>query len=140
LRRGVFACALLAGCFVHPPTEREQLRDQMRAYHDNMRWRRYGEAASYLPQPRRKRFLEQVDDLKDDVEISDYELLSVANQGQDRVQVRVAFDWQSKRTGLLRRTEVDEVWVRVGEAWMLSEMHHRKGEPVPFLDGSSGEK
>jgi len=131
---------LCVGCVAPSATERDQLRDQVRGYHDDMRWRRYGEAAQYLPQPRRKRFLEQVDDLKDDLEIADYELVSVTTKAEGRVQVRVAFDWESKRTGLLRRTEVVEVWVRAAGSWMLAESHHAKGEKLPFLDGDSGEK
>jgi hypothetical protein len=129
------ALLVFAGCFVPPPNEKESLRDQVRSYHDALRWRRFAEAATFLPPDRRGRFLERVDGIKDDIEVSDYEVQSTApSAATGTIEVRIAIEWQSKRTGLLRKTELRESWRRVKDGWLLAESRHASGDHLPVLE------
>src|SRR5262249_17489391 len=129
----VLALLLLFGCFVPSPTEKEALRDQVREWHDDIRWQRFAAASLRLPPARRESFLAQTRALKDDVGMADYEILSVQPAGDGRAQVRAWFDWEAKKAALLRHTELAELWQRVGADWVLMEVKLEKGEMLPFL-------
>ena len=129
----VLALVALAGCFVPSPNEKEALRDQVREWHDDVRWMRYPAASMRLPPARRQRFLEQTRALENEIGMADYEIISVLPAGDGRAQVRASFDWEAKQTALLRHTELFELWQRVGNDWVLVDVRLEKGEPLPFL-------
>ena len=133
------AALLASACFVPPVSDKENLKDQARTFNDYLRWRRYGDAAMLLPPGDRPRFLARARDVADDFEVADYEVVSTAPAAQGMVEVRVGFDWESKRTGLLRHTEVAELWGRVGKEWVLAAVRQLRGEPVPLLGGDGAE-
>ena len=123
----------LAGCFVPSPNEREALRDQVREWHDDMRWSRFNAASMRMPPARRQRFLDQTRALENDVGMADCEILSVQPAGDGKAQVRAAFDWEAKQQELVRHTELSETWTRVGSDWVLTDVRVEKGEPLPFF-------
>jgi hypothetical protein len=130
---------VLAGCFVPSTNEKDDLKVQARVFNDFVRWRRYADAAMLLAPGERPRFLAQARAIADDFEVDDYEVLGTAPTPQGQVEVRVAFDWESKQTGLLRRTEVGELWGRVGKEWVLAALRHRGGQAVPLFGGQASE-
>ena len=137
-----FALALLAGCF--QPGTREVLQDEVRNYHDALRWRRFGEAALHLPPARRPGFLDRAAKVAEDVQIADYEIRQVAQLSETRVEIHAALEWESRRTGLVRKTELAELWERKGSDWILVETRQLGGEKLPFFDatpvGAAAEK
>jgi hypothetical protein len=132
-RRSLVLALALAGCFVPSPSEKEALRDQVREWHDDVRWQRFPAAALRLPPARRQRFLEQTRTALNDIGMADYEILSVQPAGDGRAEVRASFDWEAKQSALLRHTEVAELWQRVGSDWVLMGVKLEKGEALPFL-------
>jgi hypothetical protein len=128
----LFALAL-AGCFVPSPNEKEALKDQVREWHDDMRWQRFNAASMRMPPARRQRFLDQTRALSDEIGMADYEILSVQPAGDGKAQVRASFDWEARQTALLRHTELAELWQRVGSDWVLTDVKVEKGEPLPFF-------
>ena len=127
------ALLLLAGCFLPSPNEKEALRDQVREWHDDMRWQRFPAASLRLPPARRQHFLDQTRAMENDVGMADYEITSVLPAGDGKAQVRASFDWEAKQTALLRHTVLAELWQRVGSDWVLVDVKVEKGEPLPFL-------
>jgi hypothetical protein len=129
----IVALLFLTSCFVPSPNEKEALRDQVREWHDDVRWQRFPAASMRLPPARRQRFLDQTRAMENDVGMADYEILSVQPAGDGRAQVRANIDWEAKQTALLHRTELTELWQRVGADWVLVDVKVEKGEPLPFL-------
>src|SRR5262249_9785105 len=128
-----FALLVLAGCFVPSPNEKDALKDQVREWHDDVRWQRFPAASMRLPPSRRQHFLEQTRALGNDIGMADYEIVSVMPAGDGKAQVRATFDWEAKQTALLRHTQLAELWQRVGNDWVLVDVNVEKGEPLPFL-------
>jgi hypothetical protein len=140
MRTFALAALALSSCFLPSSTERENLQDEVRSWHEDLRWQRYAAVAQRLAPEERQRFAARVQGLKDDFEVSDYEILAVQPAGEGAVEVRVAFEWQSKRTGLLRRGELSELWRRTGSNWLLAATRHAAGEQLPFVEGENPEK
>ena len=90
MKRFLLAFAV-TGCFVPSPNEKEALRDQVREWHDDMRWQRFSGASLRLPPARRAHFLSQTRALENDIAMADYEIISVLPAGDGRAQVRAAF-------------------------------------------------
>jgi hypothetical protein len=139
--RGLILLCLLSGC-VNPHTTdpKEILRDSVRSFNDALRWQNFSEAISYLPPERRQRFLDHANNLRDEVEISDYEITSSQPKGPERVEIRVQMQWQSKRSGLLRKIELTELWQKGPGDWVVIDLRQRGVERLPLLDVPYGEK
>jgi hypothetical protein len=140
-RAAVIALAALAGgCALPSASERDALQDTVRMYNEDLRWSRFSDAVLCIVPARRQRFLDQARVLQEDIEFANYELLGVEPRGEGRVQVRVQFEWTSRRTGLLRKTEIIELWARQGGAWLLADSRVERGEKLPLLDRPDGDK
>jgi hypothetical protein len=136
----LLAIAFVAGCMVPPASEKEILRDDVRDFHEAVRWQRFGDAAVRVATEQRARFLDRLARLRGDAELSDYEITNVQPEAPDRVAVGVRLEWQSKQTGLLRATSVLERWRREHRQWFLYTSRVVDGEALPWADLEIGEK
>lgn len=135
----VLAAMAAAGCGA-AQREPEPLDQAVRVYNDGLRWERFDEAASRLPADRRDDFLDERDQLHDDLRISDYETIRVRFDGkQRRARVQVKYTWylESRGVGLVHHAV--QTWHRGDEIWVMRGERHLRGETMPGLKGSEPE-
>jgi hypothetical protein len=132
----VLAAMAAAGCGA-AQREPEPLDQAVRVYNDGLRWERFDEAASRLPADRRDDFLDERDQLHDDLRISDYETIRVRFDGkQRRARVQVKYTWYLESRGVVHETHAVQTWHRGDEIWVMRGERHLRGETMPGLKGS----
>lgn len=111
------------------------LLDDVRGYHEGIRWNKFDQAAVRLPLRERDAFVNEREELSEDLRIADYELLRVryARGNKLEAKVRVRYDWHLDSRGILHKTWANEVWERQGKRWILKDEHRAHGEPMPGL-------
>jgi hypothetical protein len=125
------AVAATAACGAAPKSS-ETLMDSVRGYHDGLRWQRYPTAASMIPPAERDLFLDERDEIADDLRISEYEIMRVSfDDGQDRAVLRVRYTWHRDSEGIVHDTTAEQNWERHGKRWLLVEEERVRGEPMP---------
>lgn len=118
---GVLFAACLAGCMGATPNQRDMLTDDVRGFHDGLRWRRFGDTAGRMLPEARTRFLERIRKLQDDFQVDDYEVIRTEPMADGRVVVTVVMEWESRQAGVLRKSELSETWQRMGKRWYMVE-------------------
>ena len=130
------AVSCVAGCGA-AQRDTEPLDEAVRLYNDGLRWQRFDEAASRLPASRRDDFLDERDQLHDDLRISDYEVIRVRYDGkQRRAKVQVKYTWYLESRGVVHETHAVQTWHRGEEIWVLRGERHLRGETMPGLEGA----
>jgi hypothetical protein len=120
-----------AGCGAAPKAS-ETLMDSVRGYHDGLRWQRYPTSATMIPPAERDLFLDERDEIADDLRISEYEITRVSfDDGQDRAVLRVRYTWFLDSQGTVHDTTSEQRWERRGKRWLLVEEERVRGEPMP---------
>jgi hypothetical protein len=122
---GVGACA-------GSPRSNETLLDSVRTYHEGIRWSRIPVAASRVPAEERADFITAWDKLSDDLRITDYELVQVA-QGDQTSKVEVKYTWYLDSQGVVHETRAAEEWERHGKVWLRVSERRLRGEQMPGL-------
>jgi hypothetical protein len=140
--RALVLLAALAGFALAGPgcaaTQRkaEPLADSVRAYNDSLRWERFDEAATRLPADRRDDFLDQRDQLHEDLRVSDYEIIRVRNDDKGRrARVQIKYTWYLESRGKVHETHAVQTWHQGTEIWILRSERFLRGEPMPGLKG-----
>jgi hypothetical protein len=129
------AAIALAGCAA-AQRKTEPLADSVRAYNDSVRWQRFDDAATRLPPDRRDDFLDQRDQLHEDLRISDYEVIRVRNDPKGRrARVQIKYTWYLDSNGKVRETHAVQTWHQGDEVWILRGERFLRGEPMPGLEG-----
>ena len=119
---------ILAGC--GGVQRSESLMDAVRTYNDGVRWERFTAAAAVVPARERDAFLDEREELADDLRITDYEVVRVVNKG-DRAEIQVKLSWYLDSRGSLHDTWVRQRWERQGRTWRVVEERRVRGEPMP---------
>ncbi len=128
-----FAFGAIAGC-ASSPKRAEMLLDDVRGYHDGLRWHRLNLAVLRIAPPEREEFMAEREELVDDLRISDYEIVRVHYREKGvRAQVTVRYTWFLDSRGLVHRTTARELWERRGKRWLVVEEHRLRGKPMPGL-------
>lgn len=124
-----------AGCFTGAGySSRDRLTEAAREYSSSIRWGKLDTAASHLPKEERKRFLDRFGRLEDELEIADYELVSIdVDAGRGRGTARVDYQWSLKRRGLVQKTSVEQVWTRKDGEWLLASETRVRGAPLALF-------
>jgi hypothetical protein len=114
----------------------EPLADSVRTYNDGVRWQRFDEAATRLPPDLRDEFLDQRDQLHEDLRVSDYEIIRVRNDGKGRrARVQIKYTWYLESSGKVHETHAVQTWHQGEEIWILRGERFLRGEPMPGLKG-----
>lgn len=131
----VAAALALAACGARPKRA-TALLDDVRGYHDGIRWEKFAQAAVRLPPPERDAFIEEREALAEDLRIADVELLRVhfVGNGKMRAKVLVRYTWLLDSRGIVHKTWAHEVWARRGKRWMIEKNQRSRGEPMPGLE------
>jgi hypothetical protein len=124
-----------AACGVAPKSG-ETLIDSVRTYHEGIRWARIPNAASRVPADERAEFISEWSQLGDDLRITDYEVIQVA-QGARASKVDVKYTWYLDSRGIVHETHAREDWERHGKVWLRVAEHHVRGERMPGLASAS---
>ncbi len=125
----VAALALaLAGC--GGGQQREALMASVTTYNEGVRWERFSAAAAAVPPAERDAFLDEREALADDLKITDYEVVRVAEKGA-RAEVQVKVTWFLDSRGSVHDTWVRQRWERQGHTWRVVDERRVRGEAMP---------
>jgi len=124
---------LVAAC-AHAPRG-EGLMDTVRTYNDGVRWQRFTAAAVAVPPRERDAFLDEREELAEDLRITDYEVVRVKDTGGDVADVQIKVTWYKDSEGTVHDTWARQRWERQGKAWRITEERKVRGEDMPGLDG-----
>lgn len=136
IRLAVLAALIAAaGCGTNKLKRANKLLDDVRGYHEAIRWNKPAQAAVRLPMAERDAFVNEREELAEDLRVSDYELVRVryAKGNKLRAKVRVRYEWHLDSRGILHKTWANEEWERQGKRWILKDEHRAHGEPMPGL-------
>ncbi len=128
----VICATILVGCG-GAQKRGEELMTSVTTYNDGVRWRRFAAAATQVPLAEREDFVDQRDDLADDLQISDWEIVKIKALGERRARVQVEYTWFLDSVGTVHETQAEQRWERHGDAWLIVEERFKKGEPMPGL-------
>jgi hypothetical protein len=131
--------ASLAGCIAGMGyTTRDRVTAAAREYNEGVRWGRLEQAAAHLERARRAGFVDRHKALEDELEIADYELVSLELDKSDkklpRATARVEYTWSLKRRGLVEKTSTDQRWEERDGEWLLAAEVRVKGAPLSLFD------
>jgi hypothetical protein len=116
----------------------DRITQAAREYNDGVRWGRLEQAASHLSKDSRPQFYERHKSVEDELEIADYELVSLDLDKSDkkitRAVARVQYTWTLKRVGLLEKTYTEQKWEEQGYKWVLMSETRTKGSPLTLFD------
>lgn len=133
MRIATLLLLVLAACG-HVPRA-EGLMDAVRTYNEGVRWERFTAAAATVPARERDAFLDEREELADDLRITDYEVVRVKDKGPDAADVQVKMIWYQDSVGTVRETWARQRWERQGKAWRITGEHLVRGDDMPGLDG-----
>lgn len=119
-----------AGCAGAP--KRDQLMESVRAYNEGVRWERFTSAAVAVPPAERDQFLDEREELADDLRITDYEVVRVASHAAT-ADVQVKMTWFLDSRGTVHDTWIRQRWERQGKAWRVVDERRVRGEAMPGL-------
>jgi len=132
VRAALAALALAAAC-ASAPRSGEDLLESVRTYHEGVRWQRFPVAAGRVPPAQRDDFLQERDQLSEDLRITDYEVLRVRSTSEGRAEVEVKWTWFLDSDGRVKETRAVEHWERHGKVWLLVDERRARGETMPGL-------
>jgi len=112
----------------------ESLMEAVRTYNDGVRWERFTAAAAVVPARERDAFLDEREELAEDLRISDYEIVRVKDRGPDAAEVQVKVTWYRDSIGTVKDTWAAQRWERQGKAWRIIGERLVRGEEMPGLE------
>jgi hypothetical protein len=130
---GLALSLVLGGCASIPKAE--PLMDAVRTYNDGVRWERFTAAAAVVPPRERDAFLDEREELAEDLRITDYEVVRVSDKGGEAADVQVKLTWYKDSVGTVRETWARQRWERQGKSWRITGERQVRGDDMPGLDG-----
>jgi hypothetical protein len=131
------ACALAAGgCIAGMGYSTvDKVTSAAREYNQDVRWGRYEQAAEKLPKELRQRFIERRASLDDELQIADYELVSIDVDKKARTaKARVDYSWTLKRRGLVEKTTTRQDWEERDGQWLMTKETRTRGAPLVLFE------
>ena len=122
------ACA--AAAQQHPE---ESISEQVRLYHEDLRWGRFEAAASHLPAKHRSDRIDEWDEHGKDLKITEFEIVRIDPRGADAARAQVKVSWYLESEQIVRETSAVELWERKGKQWTLVEESRLRGHEMPGL-------
>lgn len=124
--------ALLTGCGA-APKRGEEMMESVRTYNDGVRWGRLANAASRVPPDQRDDFIDEHDELAEELHITDWEVVRVKKVSDGKAAVHVKYSWYQDAEGIVRETTAEQRWERHGKAWLIVEERRTRGVEMPGL-------
>ena len=92
-------------------------------YHNHLRWGRYADASNMMDPADREEFLGRHDELGDGYKVVELELKSLSFKSETEVETKVVMQWLREPNMTVRKDKLVETWHRVGDAWLLTDVH-----------------
>jgi len=106
-----------------------------RQFADDLRWGRWDQVGAALPAEEKRLFLERVDLVGNDLEMSDYEVKSIHfDEGSSAATVTVAIAWFSKRDPTLRNATLEQRWESHHGHWIVTKQRRSHGDRFPLVN------
>ena len=109
-----------------------------REYGPGVRWGRLEDAAIHLKVEQKKRFYEKHKEVEDELEINDWEMISLdvdkSDKKRTRATARCEYQWTLKHEGLLQKTSTEQKWEELGGRWILVSETRTKGKSLMLFD------
>lgn len=131
-RMAIFAMAAVACAACGATPKGETLMEAVRTYNEGVRWERFAAAASRVPARERETFLDEREELAEDLRITDYEVVRVKDKG-DVADVQVKLTWYKDSEGTVHETWAKQAWERQGKAWRIVGEARVRGADMPGL-------
>ena len=132
--RSLALVVLLAAACGGTQKPSQNLMEDLRAYHEGLRWQRFEDTAARLPASMREAFLDARDELEDELRVDDYEITRVRFGRSEKVaHVQVKVSWHLDSVGVVHETVVEQRWEEKKRAWFLFGEKVKRGEPMPGL-------
>ena len=112
----LFACAA--------PNASESLRASVGNYNQSLRWKRYTNAARFLPAEKRADFLQQYLSVEDDLHVQSVEVRSVSTyerEGQQVADVVLVAEAYLLPSTVVKKTTIVQTWELQNGHWELVE-------------------
>lgn len=132
-RHLIAACAAAAAvsCGAGPKMHKIFI-DEVRGYNEGIRWRNYDDAAMRIPIGEREDFLDEHEEVGEELRISEYEVLRVRfRDARRRARVDVEFTWFLDSEGIVRKTVTRQEWEKHGKLWFMTDEVRVRGERMP---------
>jgi hypothetical protein len=120
----------LAACGAGP--QRDLLMESVTTYNEGVRWERFSAAAAAVPPAEREAFLDEREELAEDLRITDYEVVRVTTKG-DHADIQVKLTWFLDSRGSVHDTWIRQRWERRGRSWRVVDERRVRGEAMPGL-------
>ncbi len=112
----------------------DPMMSAVRGYNENIRWRRFPEAATRIPHAQRDPFLDERESLDDDLRVDDYEIKRVKmGQNKRSARVQIRYTWHRDSRGLVHKTTALQQWERLRGRWFLAQERRVRGKTMPGL-------
>jgi hypothetical protein len=138
MRRIVTLSVLLAACGA-APKRGEDLMESVMTYNDGIRWDRLAVAASRVPPAEREDFVDEKDELGEDLKITDWEVKRVKSE-KGKARVHIEYTWYRDDEGIVRETHAIQQWEQRGSAWLMVGERRLRGAEMPGLDDEEPEE
>jgi hypothetical protein len=126
------ACLVVMAACASQQKKTESLLEQSQRYQEGLRWQRFEDAASHVPPSQREAFLDEHDELSEDLRIDDYEVIRVKfKKDHEEARVQVKYTWHLDSEGVVKETVTDQRWERHGVNWWLADEVVKRGENMP---------
>lgn len=132
LSRLVFL-AVLAGCG-GSASQRADLIADLRGYGDGIRWRDFNAAALRVPPAKREDFMDDHEQLEDDLRVADWELRRLQyDSTRNHAEVHVEWTWMLDSRGIVHNTVSRQLWSRFGKQWIMMGEERLRGDRMPGM-------
>ena len=130
----VLVAVIAGGC--GPSAKRlTPLIDQLRDFNASVRWQQFDKAAMSIPVLEREEFLDEREQIAEDLEIDDFEIKRMRyRRSRTWARVDVQYTWHLDSRGIVHKTTARQIWEVSGTDWLLTGESRVKGEPMPGLD------
>jgi hypothetical protein len=127
---------LLTGCMAGMGySTLDQVTNAAREYNNDVRWGRYEQASKHVPTDTRQRFVERHTSLEEELEIADFELVSIeVDKKKQTAAARVDYTWSLKTRGIVEKTTTKQKWERRDMDWVVASEERVKGAPLVLFD------
>jgi hypothetical protein len=132
MRTALIAIVLL-GCGAAQMRPEYDLNESVRQFNDGVRWGRFGLAASSIPPTQRSQFVDEMDQLADDLKITDYEIVRLDARGARAADVQIKLTWYKASEGTVHETHARQTWERHGKVWWMVDESRLRGAEMPGL-------
>lgn len=111
---------LLSACASVSAPSSKDLQGVVKRFHHDLRWKYYDAAAARVDPEHSQAFLDAVEDEKNALSISAWEIRKVELKKQGtEAKIRVQFKYYRMPSTVVQSETTEQIWRKVGEGWFL---------------------